>query len=267
MSKLVSSLVLIGSIFSYSMHLCADEEIAIANTSNQMQPQVTSKFYSAEAIYIIPRLKYLDAADPGFNKLVFTLNGYPKNTPIVADIKRLSSNDPNAFQPLFSFTILDDNSYLINTQPPQKLNEIVVSSRGFLPGERVTYRFHTTDGSVNKEVSGIPAPLDYKDDSGKVVVRAELLSIDPTAYALDFPQMNEGEEFEIKSSSLGETATATVNYTKEKPFHYSPSAGKAAGGVAVLEIKVKSGDVYLMKMPWGTALDAHLSGQKPHLYH
>lgn len=267
MSKIATTcLTLLAPFYLLSTSIYSIENAPNPSTI-QAGPQLKAKFHSAEAIHILPKLQYLDANDPGFNKVLFTLEGYPKNKDISFEMKRLASKNPDVYQPIVVFSIMDDGTYLTKTQPPQRLNAIIASSHGFLPGERVTYRFRTLDGTVDKEISGIPAPASFKDDHGKVVVRAEMVSVSPTVYTIDFPQMKEGEEYELKATTLGETVTAKPKYTKSKPFHYSPSAGKSAGGEAIVEIKVKSGDVYSLKLPWGTALEAHLKGKKPHLYH
>lgn len=268
MSKLLQTCIALCTVTCLVPTLdAANDQPAAQIQSNE--PRVKSKFFSAEAIHILPKYQYLNNSDPGFNKILFTFENFPKNKEIIFEMKRLASKNKDAYQPIITFSIQDDGSYLVNTQPPQKLNAFIASAKGFLPGEKVTYRFHTADGSVNREITGIPAALTYRDDKGKVALRVELLTVEPTAYVIDFPTMQEGEEYEVKSTSVGEIATAKPRFSKNKPFHYSPSTGngKAAGGEAILEIKRKNGEAYYIKLPWGTAFESYLKGKKAHLYH
>lgn len=235
--------------------------LAAADTQTT-EPLIKAQYYSAETIQALPRLKPLTAQEPEYNKILFKLDGYPKNKEIILEIKRLASLDPKAYEKKVAFTIQDDGSMLIaNTN--QKLKTIISSSRGFLPGERVYYRFHTADGSIDKEMSGVPTPAVVKTKDHKVALKAELMSINPTIYKIDLPIMKEGEEYELKSTSLGEITKAKPKYSSSQPIHYAPAGGnKGKGGDAVLEITRKSGEIYTITLPWGSALEPYLQGHK-----
>lgn len=225
-------------------------------------PRIKAQYYSSDAIQAIPRLKALAAQESEYNKILFKLEGYPKHQEILLEIKRLASVDPKAYEPKVSFSIQDDGTMLI-TNSEHRLQTVISSSRGFLPGERVYYRFRTTDGKIDKEISGVPTPAAVKDKDHNVVLKAELVSINPTVYKIFLPTMNEGEEYELKSTSVGDITKAKPKYTSKTPLHYSPAAnGNSKGGDAILEIRRKSGEVYTLQLPWGTALEGYLSGKK-----
>ena len=232
-------------------------------------PSIKAKFYSAESIEHLPELKYLNETDSGFNKVILKAEGFPKNQDLILEVKRLSSDNPNQFKPLMEFSIQNDGQYLTKTKPSKLINSIIVSSKGFLPGERVTYRIRTTNKSVQKEISGIPSPALFKDHRGIVDIKAELISISPTVYLVTLPSMKDGEAFELKSTSLGEIITAESKYSKAKPIHYSPapSSTKSQGGESTLEIIRKSGEIYVIRLPWGSALQVYQQGKKIPLYH
>lgn len=235
------------------------EESTGASTA---EPRIKAQYYSSDAIQAIPRLKPLTAQEPEYNKIIFQLKGYPKNKDIVLEIKRLASLNPKAYEKKFSFTIQQDGSMLI-ANSDQKLRAIISSSRGFLPGERVYYRFRTDDGAIDKEISGIPTPAIVKNKEGKVALKAELLSVNPTIYQIELPVMNEGEEYELKSTSVGEITQAKPKYSEKTPFHYTPAgSNKGKGGDSLLEIHRKNGEVYTITLPWGSALQAYLQGVK-----
>lgn len=239
--------------------------IADSDNITPEQPQIKTRFFSAEAIKGIPKLEPLEAQDPGFNKILIKLEGFPKNKEIIGEIKRIAGDTPGQYQQIIDFKIQEDGS--IVTDKRQKLRALVGSGKGFLPGERVFYRFRTADGSIDKEISGIPNPVIARNKKGKIEATAELISLSPTVYLLDFPQMEEGDKYEIISSSLGATVKAKGVYSKGKPIHYSPEAKKGKGGTASLKIKKDSSkETYALTLPWGTAFLPYLHGDESYPY-
>lgn len=224
--------------------------------------KVSAHFFTAESIQLIPKLQPLNNPDPGYNKILFTLDHYPRDKEIIFEIKRQASPHPDKFDSIVAFVILEDGTYLTKSQPPQHLGAIIASSKGFLPGERVSYRFRTADNDIDNQIIAIPHPLQFKDKNGALAMSAELITIKPTMYAIGLPTMNEGEEFSVKSVSAGETINATTKYSKNTPFHYAPEVQeKSQGGYATLEIERKSGENYKLELPWGTTLEEYLKGK------
>lgn len=241
-----------------------------APTSIQNEPAIRSRFFSAEAVEAIPKLQYLNAKNPGFNKILFKLDGYPVQKEIIFEIRRPLSPKPDLYQQVASFTIQEDGSYLLPDN--ERVPFIVGSSRGFLPGERIIFRFRTADGSIDKQISGIPSPAIFRDKKGNIALRAEILSEDPTVYILDLLEMKDGDEYELKTVSLGETVTSKGKYYRSKPLHYSPAPDASGkGGTSLLQVIPRSGDskgeVYTMRLPWGTALEVYQLGGKTYPYH
>ena len=236
----------------------SEETAALKKTG----PRVSAKFYSADAIQAIPRLKKLAAQEPEYNKIIFKLEGFPRHQEINFEIKRLASKDPKSFEHKVTFTI-DDDGYILISNSGHRLQNLIGSSHGYLPGERVIYRFSTADGTISREISGVPTPAVVKNKDHKVVLRANLVSVNPTVYQIILPGFEEGEEYDFKSTSVGETAKAKPKYVKNKPFLYSPSANsRNKGADAILEIRRKSGQTYSIRLPWGTALEAYQNEKK-----
>lgn len=252
-----------------SWRVGSEKEIAeeVATPPSTSGARIKAKYYTADTIQALPKLKPLSVQEPEYNKIIFRLEGYPKHKEIILDVKRLASLDPKAYEPKVSFSIQDDGLMLItNTQ--QRLQNIVSSSRGFLPGERVVYRFRTADGAISKEISGVPTPAVLKTKDGKIALKAELISVNPTVYKIDLPQMKEGEEYDLQSTSLGEITKAKPKYSASTPIHYAPAGGnKAKGGEGKLEIRRKNGEMYTIELPWGTALEVYLQGLKAYTPH
>ncbi len=233
----------------------------------EKEPAIKAVFHDAESLHLLSHLKHLNNQDPEFNKLILSLKDYPKNKEIIFEVKRLAGNTGDKYVQIAKFIIQDDGSYLTSTEPKQRLDSFISTSKGFLPGERVFYRFRTADGTVDKEISGVPSPAIFRDNDGRIALRAELIQTSPTLYEIKLPTMNEGEVYKLKSTSVGTTVTAEPTYTASKPIHYAPTAGKGKGGQGILEIKRKSGEIYYLTLPWGTALTPCLQGKKPSLYH
>jgi hypothetical protein len=241
---------MIGLSLLFSCSLCS------------VEPNIKAQYYSADAVQAIPRLKPLTKQDAEYNKILFKLEGFPKNQEIIFEIRRLAGDDPKAYEPKVSFIIQDDDTLLIK-DTDQRIQMIISSSHGFLPGETVYYRFRTADGTVSKEISGIPSPAEIKDAEYHTILKAELVSVNPTVYKISLPGLNEGEQYDLKITSLGETLKAKPQHAKNKTFHITPG-GKTnrEGGEAILEIKRKSGKIYNLKLPWGCALNWYLKGDK-----
>lgn len=249
-----------------SVTLIASEDVTTNQTQaiSNNEPIVKVNFYNAEEIHASQALMAIKPFEPGQNKVVFELQNYPRNQEIIWEIKRLSGDDPETFQPYKTFTIQDDGSYLTSDQ--QKLKTLSISSKGFLPGERAIFRFRTNNGSVHKEINGFPNPAIFKDKKGTIGLRAELVHLSPTVYIIDMPTLEEGEQYDIKTVIIGETANAQAKYSRQAPFHFSPSVkGKGKGGDSYFEVQRKSGEIYFLKLPWGTALDSYSNARK--IYH
>lgn len=258
------SLVLMGGSLTANDEKTSNNDNLINEqpTEKQNEPRILVKYYSAEAIQALPRLKPLANQEPEYNKILFKLENFPKNKEIILEIRRLASDDTKTYERKVSFSIQDDGSMVI-TNTDHKLQTLIGSSRGYLPGEMVHFRFRTADGDVEKETSGVPAPAILKDNDHNIVLKAELVSVNPTVYQISLPTMDDGEEYVLKSTSIGETIKAKPKYVKDTAFHYAPAAnGNSKGGDAILEIRRTSGQVYTIQLPWGSALEGYLSGKK-----
>lgn len=245
-----------------SFNICCKGFAASDGASSE--PTVKPTFYNAEEIHESPALMSIRPFEPGHHKVVFELQNFPIHQEIIWEIKHLAGANPEAFQPYMSFSIQDDGTYLTSEQMPMKT--LSIGSKDFLPGERAIFRFRTNDGSISRDVVGFPNPAFYKDKNGTITLSAELVHLSPTVYVIDMPTMEEGEEYAIKTVTIGETSKVKkAKYTRQAPFHFSPSVkGSSKGGDSYFEIERKSGDVYFLKLPWGTALDSHSKPRRIH---
>lgn len=244
---------------------CSAEEELVAVVS-EASPGSIAGTARVEAYFIPacageknPRLKEYLKSDPGFGKLIFSLSGFPVNEEITFEVKRLAALQRSGYEPLMTLRVLPDGTLV--TDQNKHVRVIAISGRGYLPGERATFRFRTADGRVSSEVAMYPQPIIARDKDGDVTLRAELVSILPTVYNIELPKMPDGEEYELKSISMGEVAKSKAKYNAHVLIHYSPEVqGRAKGSSSRLEIKSKSGGTYVITVPWGTLLKSYLSG-------
>lgn len=223
------------------------------------KPVVEAYLVPADAVEKMPKLKSLLSFDKDFNKMVFRLKNFPTDKEVVLEEKRLASLTPSAYTQAMSFTISPDGTIVTSDQ--KKLPALVLSGKGFLPGERVTFRFRIVESGQSEEVTLYPTPIVARNKVGEVVLRAELISLIPTVYNIEMPTLKEGEDYEFVSTSLGEVVKSKAKYSKDTPIHYSPEVeGHAKGSTSRLEIKRKSVDPIVVTFPWGTLLKSYLSG-------
>ncbi len=232
--------------------LIADAEIEVPNA-----PKVESYLIPAEACKELPRFKALLEEDPKSNKILFRLVNFPKEEQMVLEVKRMASLTPTTYETLKTFTVHEEG--VIETGDHKQQPALVVTSRGFLPGERATFRFRTLDNTLSKEVSLYPKPMIARDKNGQTALRAELVSIVPTVYQIELLNMKEDEAYLFVSQSGGQIVKSNAHFHTGTPINYTPeNDGRLKGGTSRVEIRKKSGDVIVVSFPWGSELQHHL---------
>lgn len=227
-------------------------------------PTVKVKFYNAEEVQALSEITSNKSLESGHNKLVIELSHFPKEQEIIWEVKRLSDQDPDSFRPHMKFVIQPDGSYLTEDQKSSKT--LSYTSKTYLPGERASFRFRTADNRISKDVVGIPNPAFFKDKNGKIALSAELVHLKPTVYIIDMPALEEGEIYDLKTVILGVTSTVKkAKFTRNTPFHFTPTAKKGKGGDSYFEVQRKSGDIYFLKLPWGTAIENYTKEKRIHI--
>jgi len=187
--------------------------------------------------------------------LVYTLltfREFPGKPPYSIHYRRLFQEDPNAFFPIpLEQTLLNAIHQKIENSP----FSLALSPHEFLPGERVTWRLSGTDGTAFKEVTLCPRPMILKDESGKIILEAALLSINIPClcYLIHIPSQDEIVEY--ISTSGEEIIKEILPLRHSVSINYMPEVKGVKGGVSQIEIRfLKDGSSYKMQFPWGTAL-------------
>ncbi len=185
---------------------------------------------------------------------------FPGESPYGVYCRRILQRDPNAFLPC------DFEQATLNAMCAQNIKPsygALVSSKGYLPGEQVTWRISSADGTSTKDVSFYPRPMVLKDHSGKTILKAALLTaIYPaTTYFIHVPE-NE-DLVECIATSGRDVIKKILPIGQSENQICIPQTGGALGGVAQFEMRfLKDGSSYKMEFPWGSALIEYAEGEK-----
>lgn len=193
-------------------------------------------------------LKDLDTAyDPGFGKYALRFAGAPKNAAITVSLERLGASGKAAERRSSSFGDI----------------HFVVSSRGYLPGEKITVTMSSKDGLFKEDYSFIPFPIVKSSKNKKLTVEASLISLPPaTFYQFKFSGFKENEAIHFHSESEGEIVKNSFNFSKSTPFMFGPETLSKKGGHAQIVFKNSQGELVEMQLPWGEQLTEYRLGKK-----
>lgn len=204
------------------------------------------------------RAKLMDLyrADPGFAKWCILFHDIPDNPPYSFQQERLLQALPDHYYPCqgpSSETVLESK----NSNMP---TGIMVSGRGYLPGEKVTIRLSAKD--AYREVAFFPRPLLVKKKTGELLATATLLCAEPgnTLYTLDICGIGTQEKYKFVSRSGEEVLSQSL----EGPIQCSiaPEIAGQIKGIANVELQFEDGTVYSMELPWGYELLQYKLGNK-----
>jgi hypothetical protein len=201
------------------------------------------------------RLRELPDPDPKHNKMALRFHGFPVDKDIIFSMLRLVQSDLNTFEKKGTIRIKADGMVVFNDM---EVSTIFLTSRGFLPGEKVYYRFHTADDSFQHEISMIPNPLKCTSKSGRVSMEAELMDPAPALYHIQFTGIDENEECTITSFSKNEKIKHTSMISRRMGMLYSPDVRGEKGGLSKLIIQRRTGERLELRLPWGDRLFAYL---------
>jgi hypothetical protein len=195
-------------------------------------------------------------ADPGFTKWFIKFQDIPGNPPYSLQQKRLIQSDPDRFISLpnpSSESILESK----NRNSPVGL---VVSARGYLPGEKVIIRLSAKD--AYREIVFYPRPLLMKEESRGLLAKATLLSAKPghTLYTLDVCGIEKQEKYKLISHSGEEI----LSHDWQGPITctISPEVVGQVKGVANASLEFEDGTSCSMELPWGYELLEYSRGIK-----
>lgn len=212
---------------------------------------------SASEIEKNPKYQMLHQFDPGHHKTIIRIHGLPnyenyilqKETPLFGAIEEKEC-------PAQAFMVLKNAL-------KEDLPLICMSSRGFLPGERIILTLTTQDKtSISEKVEFIPHPIVLEAPKGGAKIKAELVNLRPAYYAIQLEGFNTSEKIHLKSLSSGEEMNNDFFYTKELGFSYSPDVIGKEGGVCDLTLTRQNGEKFRLHLPWGEEFLGYSKGDK-----
>lgn len=228
----------------------SDEEVELFkkhNTSDS-SPAIECAFYTYKDIHSNANLQALKKIDPEHNIAVFWFQGFPVDKEINFEIKRLIQHDPDAYNRKNSFTLQSDGTL---TDQNGKKDLFCLTSKGFLPGERVFCRFRTEDGTFDQETSFIPQPIVVKKGDDKII-EVEMIAPFPAVYEFKFTCFSNNEPYFFKSVTGWAITQEKKKYSSQKPLVFSPDIKGKKGGISTIEIrKLSEGKKYKIALPWG----------------
>jgi len=119
--------------------------------------------------------------DPGFTKWCVLFYDIPGNPPYTFERKRLIQPLPDHYYPCPS----PPSEAILKFKNCNKPVGLVVSARGYLPGEKIIIRLSAKD--AYREIAFYPRPLLLKKKSGDLLAKGALFSVETgqTMYSLD----------------------------------------------------------------------------------
>ncbi|GEM_PF-3948575 len=194
--------------------------------------------------------------DPGFEKWCVLFHDIPGSPPYTFQQKRISQPLSNRYYPCSgpsSEDILESKNYNIPTG-------LVVSTRGYLPGEKLIIRLSAKDAF--REATFYPRPLLLKKKSGDLLAKADLLCADPghTLYTLDIFGIEKQEKYKLTSRSGEEIISQDLQ--GPTTCGISPEIIGSQKGVGKIELQLEDGTFYTMELPWGYDLIEYKLGKK-----
>lgn len=235
------------------------------NKQEDTSPTIEKLFLSADEVksHSDRCIALYSKLDPGYSKTFLSFNHFPVNKKITFDIYRLSNNITNeTYLKHCDFFVDEDGIIIAIDDPMQMYPFFCISTRGFLPGERIFCRFTSEDGHLKKEISFIPNPMIAKNKSGTATVEAELITLIPTMYHFNFIGFQEGEKINMVSISGTEKLQGSFNFSKNVKIANSPDIRKKKGGIAQEIFIRSSGEKFQIELPWGSELIDYEKGNK-----
>lgn len=194
--------------------------------------------------------------DPGFAKWCVLFHDIPGSPPYTFQQKRLSQSLPDRYYPCPG----PSSENIIECKNRNKATGLMVSSRGYLPGEKVMIRLSAKD--AYREAVFYPRPLLLKKKSGELLAKGTLLCAKPgyTLYDLDICGIGKQEKYKLVSHSGEEILSQDL----QGPIkcELTPEVVGLLKGIAKMELQFEDGAFYSMELPWGYELLEYKQGNK-----
>jgi hypothetical protein len=200
-----------------------------------------------------------DTFDVGFKKWVLVLDSFPESEIPICEIKRLvqSNTEEGALSTETWYEVpLEKKPYSASTPPT-----MIISERGFLPGEKVFFRIKPQNSTKYEMISFYPSPLVLQDTDGKELAVAELTTIIPTAYTLHIPFDATNKLWRLQVITDEEAANQFMLQEEYLHILCSLKPTKTEGGFALAKLSYQDGTSHELKLPWGEKFNSYVSAE------
>lgn len=191
-------------------------------------------------IVLNPALKEVELLDYGYQKYLFYREDFSKDQIVKMTIIR----------PMKRLMLEEKSIYLLFRG--DNFPEGMISTLGFLPGEKVILNFKSEDGEFDEQMEFIPNSLHATSTKNKFSIDLELRSVNPTSFIIHFKGIKEGEKLTMVSNSYSETLNHEFIY--QERISYMPGVIGKKGGTAKLSFTTPSGACVSLDVPWGSEL-------------
>lgn len=206
--------------------------------------------FHEDLVYSDVYIRPFNDVDSKFQRYFFKFSDFPKDEDITVSIQRIAQKDSEAWRPIYKFSIRGSGMIVENGNPIGFM--LCFSAQGCLPGERISFMFEAESG-FKKGVSFIPNPLTLKSRKGNALLKAELLSLDPTFFRIEFPGLKPKENVKIYAESLG-ICQEPIKHNASEALIFSPDIKGQGGGVALLTVARRTSQKFKLEIPWGTEI-------------
>ncbi len=195
--------------------------------------------------------------DPGFAKWCVLFHDIPGSPPYTFQQKRLSQLVPDRY---YSCAGVPSSEDILESKNCNMATGLVVSARGYLPGEKIVIRLSAKDSY--REAVFYPRPLLLKKKSGDPLAKATLVCAKPghTSYDLDIYGIGKQEKYKLVSHSGEEILSQDL----QGPIRCGliPEVVGLLKGIAKIELQFEDGASHAMELPWGYELLEYKQGKK-----
>jgi hypothetical protein len=206
------------------------------------------------------RLYFRDPdVDFGHSKTFLYCKDFPINTKMTFSTKRPLEKRAS-YKENYKFFVREQGFMILPIDPKNTHRFFCISSRGFLPGERVLCRF--SGKNLKIDTSFFPNPIKVFTSTKTAFIEAELLTIVPAFYRFFFTGFQENEILNFISISGEEKIEKTFTLTPKNFIVSSPDIIGKLGGVGTVTFTRKSGEKIQLHLPWGIDFIDYRKGEK-----
>lgn len=126
-----------------------------------------------------------------------------------------------------------------------------VESIGYIPGQKVTLIFKSSNGKAKEEITIIPSPLIAKSSVDGAKIEAKITDIPSSAYLIELNGFTVGEDLVLNSFSGDEHLRHRIKFDGPAAMGYLPAVIGIKGGIAKYSITRSSGEILKLELPWG----------------